>query len=593
LDVADLLNITALPLTEVWNTSFDGIVLLNELGEIKSLNRSASRLFSSSPSSLVGTSIFEVIPSEEFQKAFQSGKDLTGLSISLGTQHFISNLTALPADHGLDGYLLTLKNMTQIQQLQQQLQQMNEARQLYDAILDYLEEGICAVDQQGKIIFYNRKMGEIHTLEPEAVRDKRVEDVWSVDEGTSTLLTALKTGRTLNQRETHFTNNGKAVTTLTRTTPLTIGTKKTGALEISKDVTGQKQLTETIHLLQNQLPPDASSVSQPIHPNNTRFQFEHIIYASRIMGQTIEQARRAARSNSSVLIVGETGTGKELFAQSIHNESPRKHHPFIAQNCAALPESLLEGILFGTTVGSFTGAVNRAGLFEQAHGGTLLLDEINSMSIDLQAKLLRVLQEKEVQRLGSSKLIGIDVRVIASINEDPLEAIQNNKLREDLYYRLGVVNLIISPLRNRKEDLPILIDYFINKHTGSLGVEVTGIDEDVLLFFMNYHWPGNVRQLEHTIEGALNLVYDETHITVDHLPPAIKSKIMQHTQQAASMDAPLLYTGNMPEQVELLERAMIQQALKQAKGNITKASEQLGISRQNLNYKLRKYHSLI
>ncbi len=584
---------TTLPLTEVWNTSFDGMVLLNEFGEIKSLNRSASRLFSSSPSSLVGISIFEVIPSEEFQKAFQSGKDQTGLSISLGTQHFISNLTSLPAGRGLEGYLLTLKNITHIQQLQQQLQQMNETRQLYDIILDHIEEGICMVDQQGKVIFYNRKMGEIHTLEPEAVRDKRVEDVWSVDEGTSTLLTALKTGRTLNQRETHFITNGKAVTTLTRTIPLTLGTKKAGALEISKDITEQKQLTETIHLLQNQHPQDTSSVSQTTRQNNTRFSFEHIIYTSAIMKQTIEQARRAARSNSSVLIVGETGTGKELFAQSIHNESPRKHSPFIAQNCAALPESLLEGILFGTTVGSFTGAVNKAGLFEQAHGGTLLLDEINSMSIDLQAKLLRVLQEKEVQRLGSSKLINIDVRVIASMNEDPLEAIQNNKLREDLYYRLGVVNLIISPLRRRKEDIPILIDYFINKHASSLGVQVTGIDEDVLLFFMNYHWPGNVRQLEHTIEGALNLIYEETHITAEHLPPAIKSKMMQHAQQTASFDIPLLYTGNMPEQVEKLERAMIQQALKQAKGNITKASEQLGISRQNLNYKLRKYHSLI
>jgi arginine utilization regulatory protein len=582
----------SLPLTEVWNTSFEGIVLLSEFGEIQSLNRIASRLLSSSPSSLVGVSLFEVMPSNEFRKAFQSGKDQTGLSISLGTQHFVANLTSLPAGYGLEGYLLTLKNMTQIQQLQQQLQQMNEMKQLYDTILDHLEEGICVVDPLEKIIFYNHKMGEIDTLEPEAVRDKRIQEVWSVDEDISTLLTALKTGRTLSQRKTHFTNNGKALITLTRTMPLTLGTKRAGVIEISKDITEQKQLTETIQLLQKQHQSYSSAASQADSKNNTRFQFEHIIHSSRIMGHTIEQARRAARSNSSVLILGETGTGKELFAQSIHNESPRKHHPFIALNCAALPESLLEGILFGTNVGSFTGAVNRAGLFEQAHGGTLLLDEINSMSIDLQAKLLRVLQEKQVQRLGSSTLIAIDVRVIASINEDALEAIQHKKLREDLYYRLGVVNLIIPPLRERKKDIPILIDYFINKHAESLGVRVTGLDEDVLDFFVNFDWPGNVRQLEHTIEGALNLVYDETHITVDHLPPAIKNRMMQQVQHAASFAPPLLHTGTLAEQIHQLERMMIGQALKQAKGNITKASEQLGIPRQNLNYKLRKYKSL-
>jgi len=580
----------SLPLHEVWNSSFDSMVLTDQQGEILSLNRSATRLFSASPSSLIGVSIYEFIPSEDFKKSFQPGKDKTGIPISLGTQQLIANISSIQFNLHTVYYLLTLKNITQIQQLQLQLQQMNEIRQLYDSILDHLKEGVSAIDQQGKIIFYNRKMGEIYSVEPESVRDKRLMDIWHADENSSTLLTALKTGRTLSHRETHFTTNGKAITTLSRTIPLYLGNKKAGALEISKDITEQKQLTETILQFQKQMNEDSiPPVSSSVEKNNTRFHFENIVFSSREMRQTAEQARRAARSSSNILIVGETGTGKELFAQSIHNESPRKNKAFIAQNCAALPESLLEGLLFGTSVGSFTGAVDRAGLFEQAHGGTLLLDEINSMGTNLQAKLLRVLQERKIQRLGSSKVLDIDVRVIATINEDPLEAIANGKLREDLYYRLGVVNIVIPPLRKRREDIPVLIDHFIQKHAKTLAVDVEGIDHDVYQFFMDYQWPGNVRQLEHTLEGSLNLIYDEKFISFDHLPPDFKTKMMQQTQQPSISESPAIYSGNLQEQIEQLERVMIEEALKESKGNITKASEQLGIPRQNLNYKLKKY----
>ncbi|MED4584424.1 sigma 54-interacting transcriptional regulator [Brevibacillus choshinensis] len=582
--------ISSLPLLDVWNASFDSMVITDEKGDILSLNRAATRLFSSSPSSLIGISIFELIPSEEFRKCIHMSKNMTGIAISFGTQQLIANLSCIHTLSNPPLFLLTFKNMTQTQQLQHQLQQMNEAKAMYDSILDQLEEGVVSIDQQGKIIFYNRKMGELDTMEPDAVRDKRLADVWSLDEETSTLLTCLRTGRVLNHRETHFTNNGKAVTTLSRTMPLYVGSKKVGAVEISKDITEQKHLTETIYQLQKQT--SASTVPRvpTTEKSNTRYQFETIVYSSKEMGYMIEQARRSARSRSNILIAGETGTGKELIAQSIHNESPRKHKPFIAQNCAALPEALLEGLLFGTSVGSFTGAIDRAGLFEQAHGGTLLLDEINSMNPNLQAKLLRVLQERKIQRLGSSKVLDIDVRVIATMNEDPHDAIANEHLREDLYYRLGVVNIFIPPLRKRREDIPVLIDSFIQKHSIGLGVEVEGVDDDVFHFFLNYSWPGNVRQLEHTIEGSLNLVYDETMISFDHLPPDFKQKMNQLAEPTLSSQPSVHdFRGNLPEQIEHLERIMIEQALRDAKGNITKASEQLGIPRQNLNYKLKKY----
>jgi arginine utilization regulatory protein len=577
------------PLIEdVWNHAFDCMMVINDEGKVISLNRQAARLFSGSPSTLIGSSVYELIPSEEMEKSFQK-KGKTGISISLGTKQFIGNLACHDTpDQGVI-YFLVLKDITQNHLLQHQINEMNKEKQLFDMILDQLEEGICVIDEHGKILFYNRKAGELESLEPDVVKNKRVQDVWNVDEMTSTLLTAVRTGRTLNHRETQFTTNGKAVTSLVRTVPLWLGQHRTAAMEISKDITEQKQLTETIMHLQKPLKNETGiPPSSMVQKNNTRFQFEDIVFLSREMAQTIEQARRSARSKSNVLIIGETGTGKELFAQSIHNESPRKNKHFIAQNCAALPESLLEGLLFGTSVGSFTGAVDRPGLLEQAHGGTLLLDEINSMSTSLQAKLLRVLQERKVQRLGSSKVTDIDVRVIATMNEEPHDAIANDRLREDLYYRLGVVNLVIPPLRNRKEDIRALSNHFIAKHAEALDVPVKGLDSDVFQFFLQYHWPGNVRQLEHVIEGCLNLVYNEQTISFDHLPAFFKNKITLD-EQPKVYEPSLNLTGSLPEQLEKLECTLIEQAMTTSEGNITKASEQLGISRQNLNYKLKKY----
>ncbi|MGW6251278.1 sigma 54-interacting transcriptional regulator [Peribacillus butanolivorans] len=577
-----------LSLLDVWNLAFDSMILVSEEGNLLSLNRSATRLFSESPSTLIGSSIFELIPSEDFKKSFQK-KGKTGVPISLGTKQLVANISFFTNEEACDTYLLSLKDISQIQILYHQIQKMNKTKQLYDVILDQLEEGISVIDEHGTILFYNRKAGELGALEPDAVRNKRVQDVWNLDETTSTLLTAVRTKRTLNHRETQFSSNGKSITSLVRTIPLIFDESIAGAMEISKDITEQKQLSETIMQLQKQ-DKGTEKLQSPLllRKNNTRFQFEHIIFSSREMAQTVEQAHRSARSKSNILIYGETGTGKELFAQSIHNESPRKDKAFIAQNCAALPESLLESLLFGTSAGSFTGAVDRAGLFEQANGGTFMLDEVNSMSTNLQAKLLRVLQERKVQRLGSSKVIDMDVRVIATINEDPLEAISNGRLREDLYYRLGVVNLVIPPLRNRKDDLKVLIEHFIKKHADLLGVTVDGLEPDIFRYFMNYHWPGNVRQLEHVIEGCLNLVYDERTIDYDHLPPIIKNNIQQ--QETSLLKEQLLqFSGGLAEQIEILERTMIEQAMNNTNGNITKAGEQLGISRQSLNYKLKKY----
>ncbi|MET3288442.1 UNVERIFIED_CONTAM: arginine utilization regulatory protein [Brevibacillus sp. OAP136] len=589
-------DLSQIGLRKVWNACFESMAITNERGDVLDMNRSAMRLFSLSSVFAAPISIFELIADMSLQKYFKPDKEATGIPVSFGTQELVANVLPTHTQSGSLYYLIILKNITQQQKLKYQLQDLHDTKLLYDAVLDEVDQGLSVINHEGKILFYNRKMGEIELKEPSAVKGKRIFEVWpGLTEETSTLLASMKLSKVLNHRETHFTNTGKAVTTLTRTSPLLVGGKKLATIQVLKDISEQKQLAETISHLQNQKPQDDGEPAMSGAANHTRFEFKDIVFVSRDMRQTVEQARRAARSSSNVLIIGETGTGKELFAQSLHNESPRKKEPFIAQNCAALPESLLEGLLFGTSPGSFTGAIDRQGLFEQADGGTLLLDEINSMGLNLQAKLLRVLQEKKSQRLGSAKVVDVDVRIIATMNEDPLEAIRNGHLREDLYYRLSVVNITIPPLRKRKEDIPALIESFIAKHATALGVTVDEIDPDVYQYLLQFNWPGNVRQLEHVIEGCLNLMYDERAITFEHLPHSFKDNMLQNLassgELAATMSSvPFALGGTLEEQVALLERNLIMKALKESNGNITRAGEKLGLSRQNLNYKLKKYN---
>jgi arginine utilization regulatory protein len=294
------------------------------------------------------------------------------------------------------------------------------------------------------------------------------------------------------------------------------------------------------------------------------------------------------------LIVGDTGTGKELFAQSIHNGSGRLSAPFISQNCAALPDNLIESLLFGTKRGAFTGAVDTPGLFEQANGGTLLLDEINSLNLNLQAKLLRVLQEKTIRRIGDTKDTPVDVRVIANMNEDPIDAIANNRMRKDLYYRLGVVTIFVPPLKERKEDIPLLVQNFIEKYNELFQMNVKGLSEEVKQSFFEYDWLGNVRELEHIIEAAMNIMIDEEWIMYTHLPYQYRSKMQMKERMIPLSTVDNFIKENaeiavpLKQQMELFEKSYIDHVLTKNNFNVSKSAQLLGLSRQSLQYRMKK-----
>ena len=310
-----------------------------------------------------------------------------------------------------------------------------------------------------------------------------------------------------------------------------------------------------------------------------RFRPANIVGNSHEMQIVYDQIAQVSKSAASVLIEGETGTGKELVAHAIHYNSPRADKPFIKAHCAALPESVIESELFGHEKGAFTGAVaERKGRFELAHGGSLLLDEIGDVPASIQIKLLRVLQEREFERVGGTKTIKVDVRVIAATNKDLRALVQQGKFREDLFFRLHVFPIYVPPLRKRKADIVLLADHFLQKYAQENGKDVRRLSSAVIDMLMSYHWPGNVRELENCIERAV-LVAEGNVIHPYHLPPTL--------QTAEASGSPV--TGSLKSLVGAYERDLIRDALKSTRGNIASAARALGTTPRILGYKIKGY----
>ncbi|GAW30669.1 sigma-54-dependent Fis family transcriptional regulator [Carboxydocella sp. JDF658] len=457
-------------------------------------------------------------------------------------------------------------------------------KHLLDIILANLDEGIIVTDTKANIIFYNEPATNIGGIDPAAAIGKNILDVFpGLTEETSTFYYVLRQRQPLLNHVQHYTNyQGKQVATVTSTIPMFENGQLVGAVEIFKDLTQVVQLSEKILALQKQLA--SHKKTDPARGNGTRYTFADIITRNPILQDILHRARKVACSPSPILIYGETGTGKELLVQAIHNACPeRQRHAFIAQNCAALPPSLLESLLFGTCAGSFTGAKDRPGLFELADGGTLFLDEINSLDRELQAKLLRVLQDGVVRRLGDTRTRTVNVRVIAASNEHPLKLLEEKRLRQDLYYRLNVIFFHLPPLRERQEDIPLLAQHFLQKYRQKLRKKITGLASEVLELFWQHNWPGNVRELEHVIESAINLA-DGPLLTLADLP-------REHPGLFGPKNQPHWTQPPLPlkQALQDLEIRLLQSALQQADYQLTRAAQLLGLPKQTLHNKLKKY----
>lgn len=453
--------------------------------------------------------------------------------------------------------------------------------ELIKNIIENIDEGIHFIDKDFNTIIYNNSMAKLENMNKKDVVNRSFIDlVETMKIKNSTLVDVINNKKTIKDNiQVYLNKDGKEITTINTTIPIIIEDELIGAIEISKDMTYVNNLSNQILKLK-----EIKDIKK-CDTENTGYKFDDIIGNSESIQKSIKLSKKASKSEATVFIYGETGTGKELISQSIHYGSKRANQPFIAQNCAALPESLLEGILFGTAKGGFTGAVDRPGLFEQANKGTLLLDEINSMPMHLQAKLLRVLQEGYVRRVGGTKDIPVDVRVIATTNESPHDILSNGKMRKDLYYRLNVIYIEIPPLRDRGNDILLLSNKFIDKYNKKLNKNIKSISDDAVNFLTNHYWQGNVRELENTIYSSMSIMENEEVLTKD----------MININEYKKVDAKNSYTidiGIKPLDyiVSDIEERYIRKSLENTNYNITKAAELLGIGRQNLQYKMKKYN---
>ncbi|MDO0822581.1 sigma-54 interaction domain-containing protein [Desulfosporosinus nitroreducens] len=449
-----------------------------------------------------------------------------------------------------------------------------ENKDIFYHVLESMQ-GIVVADIDGKIIFLNDRYSEILQVDKHEAIGKDIRDVIP---GTRMHIVArtgceemgslfmLKNGESVLVNRIPVQKNGKI-----------IGVASFGSLSKADEMSTMATIQKISHLSQelNQYKSELNKL------RGAKYSLDQIIGNSPNLIKMKELIKKVAQTKSTVLITGETGTGKELVAHAIHQLSTRSHHSFVRLNCAAIPNDLLESELFGYEEGAFTGAKKggKVGKFELAHGGSLLLDEINQMPQYLQSKLLRVIQEKEVERVGGSKPFDIDVRLIFTTNQNLQDLVHQDNFREDLYYRINVMNIEIPPLRERLDDIPLLVEHFIFKINKDLGLNITGIDDKVIKLFQDYHWPGNIRELENTIERAANLALQGT----------IKLELFEHfllraeKERSRNRHEVCLETARVNAEKETIIRVLDQT------NSISMAAKLLRINRSVLYEKLKKY----
>nr|WP_220225618.1 sigma 54-interacting transcriptional regulator [Gilliamella sp. ESL0443] len=456
-----------------------------------------------------------------------------------------------------------------------------QALEIFKHFFDLIHQPMAIIDKEGKYIYYNQESAELDGYPMEQAIGKPMLKVYpNLKKEDSTMLQALQGKEYQDTYQTYYNHVGKLVDYQHTTVPLYNHKKEIiGAVEIGRNLSNVRQLQDQVFSLNRKL---YQNKEQPL---------PEIVFASKKMQQVIDQTNILGSNDVPVLIVGETGTGKELFARLIHQTSQRRDKAFISLNCSALPTTLIESTLFGTVKGAFTGAENRQGYLELANGGTLFLDELNAMPLEMQSKLLRFLQEKTYWPLGGNKEQHADVRIVAAMNESPADLLKTGKMRSDLFYRLNVGLIKLPALRERQEDIPVLARYFIDKHKTDVSVVITGISEHALQQLMSAPWPGNVRMLENAIVRSMVLQNEPGELQQIILDEELFDLHSPYPQDEAKLEKPTTseITGNLTEQVENYEKQLIIDALNQANGKIITAAKLLDVSRTTLQYKVKKY----
>ncbi len=567
----------------ILDSTHDAMIAVNKKGIITVFNKAAGVLTGRDSEIAIGKPIEEMVENTRLLFILKTGISELNQQQQLGDTVIVTN--RMPVKNEKDeiiGAIAVFRDISEVLVLAEEITNLKEIQSLMSAIFNSTQDAISVVDQNGNGVLINPAYTRLTGYSEKDIIGRHC--TVDLSEGDSVHLQVLATGKPVKSTRIRTGHMKKEV--LVEAAPIIVNEELRGSVAVIHD------LSEI-----NRLLVELDQAKQIIRNLEAKYTFEDIKGHHKSLYAAVEKARMAAGTPATIILRGESGTGKELFAHAIHNASARKYNQFVRVNCAALTESLLESELFGYEEGAFTGAVKggRIGLFERADHGTIFMDEIGEVSLTMQSKLLRVLQEKEVVRVGGTKAIPIDVRVISATNVDLEKAVLEGFFRKDLYYRLNVFPILIPPLRERKEDIPELVDFLIKSFNQEYGRNVSDISEEAMEIIYGYDWPGNIRELENFIGRAMiNMKIAEKTINSSHMPAVAQMRInkLEKTLDTAYESAIQLGRGFENRKLDDLlaeaEMKIIHATLEACKGNREMAAERLGVSVRNFYYKLKK-----
>lgn len=568
-------------LESITNSLYNCIVAINDKGEIILLNKASEELLGISGEEAIGQHFKLLLPETKLLEVLENKEEQTQKSLKLKKQGktVYTHRTPIVYNNEIVGAIAIFEELNNIEEVKNELRTTQNAFNVLDTMLNEAYEAIVIVDQNGKITKFNKAYEEFLGLKEEEVMGKHVTEIIE----NTRMHKVINTG----EKEIGYLQTIQGNEMVCSRIPIEQDGKIVGAIGkvLFRDVQELKALAQKLEGLENKLNHYKNEIKRL---EEAKYSFDNILTQNKKMNYLKKIAKEAADGSSTVLIQGESGTGKELFAHAIHKASYRKYGALIRVNCAAIPKNLLEAELFGYEEGSFTGASSggKPGKFELAQEGTIFLDEIGTMPKEMQVKLLRVLQEREVQRIGSNRVIDLDIRVISATNENLEEEVQKGNFRKDLYYRLNVIKLRIPPLRERREDIPLLARSIISSLSKELNLQSKELAPETIGLLKNYDWPGNVRELRNFMERCLNRS-DGDIILPEHLPSVINESIGPKENKKEFIE---FENSNLSEIVTKVEIDAIINALERCEGNKTEAAKFLGIHRTSLYKKIEKYN---
>lgn len=557
----------------IFNSIEEGMIGIDRESHIIFMNRSASRMLEKSARDAIGKHIHELISSSELPRIYETGRTELNRELRLknGLKIVTSRFPMIDERGDIIGAFAVFQDITEVVSLAEEITDLKEIQTMLQAIIQSSDDAISVVDENGYGLMVNPAYTRLTGLQMEEVIGMPASA--DISEGESMHLRALQTRKPVRGVNLKVGPANREV--IVNVAPIIVDDILKGSVGVIHDTTEIRSLMKELDR--------ARSIIRTLE---SKYTFDDIIGLSPEMQLSLQQAKLAAQTPVTVLLRGESGTGKELFAHAIHSASDRKYNKFVRVNCAALSSELLESELFGYEEGAVPGIKSgkKKGLIEEAHNGSIFIDEIGDLSPSIQSKLLRVLQEHETLRIGGTKPVPVNVRVIASTNANMEKALLDGTFREDLYYRLNRMPILIPPLRSRKQDIPRIVDRLLMKLNQEYGRNVESITEKALHLLRLYDWPGNVRELENVLSRAMIFMNNNEKVLNEQYIPLNMIKAPEAKNEVA------IESGSpLQEQLETVERGILQKALELHKGNKSRTAKSLDISLRTLYYKLEKF----